>query len=231
MIHRERIFLYFFLFLSVEILLFFYVDRSLSIYLHDVDRDNARLIDFFRAYTDFGKSQWYLWPSGLGGLICIGLLNSSNLSDGLREKVSTIGKQLVFFFSCVALSGIITDLIKPIIGRARPVLWEHEKIYGLSPFSFHATWNSMPSGHATTAITLAVVLTLLVPRGRLIWWGIGIALAGSRVMVNAHYLSDILAGSCVAIITVYGLDKVFSSHRIVKICNNIFPLNKKRPAL
>ncbi|MFN5495259.1 MAG: phosphatase PAP2 family protein, partial [bacterium] len=53
---------------------------------------------------------------------------------------------------------------------------------------------SMPSGHATTAGAAAGVLALAFPRAALVILPVGVALACTRVAIQAHYLSDICAG-------------------------------------
>ncbi len=61
-----------------------------------------------------------------------------------------------------------------------------------------ARQRSFPSGHAATAVGLAIGLSLLFPRA----WGLFACLAGmaclQRITSGAHYPSDVLAGSAIA---------------------------------
>ena len=61
------------------------------------------------------------------------------------------------------------------------------------------TWRpdyaSMPSGHATTAFAAMVAVALLWPRLRIPVLVYALLIAASRVMLDAHYLSDVLAGA------------------------------------
>ena len=90
--------------------------------------------------------------------------------------------------------------LKWVAGRHRPIdLFGHGS-FGFSFFSVGYELNSFPSGHAQTAFSLAVALTLLFPR-----WGVPLfAVAGliavSRVVLTAHYLSDVIAGAGIGIL-------------------------------
>jgi membrane-associated phospholipid phosphatase len=64
------------------------------------------------------------------------------------------------------------------------------------PFSWRAEYASMPSGHATTAVAVAVALGALWPRARPLLWVYALAIAASRVIIAAHYPSDVIAGAC-----------------------------------
>ena len=99
-----------------------------------------------------------------------------------------------------SLAPWVTSLLKPVVGRARPV-WEHS-------LGSEATL-SYPSGHATAGIAVyaacGVALASLM-RSRA--WGLGVALAFgafgvamglSRLVLGVHWPSDVLGGFCVAL--------------------------------
>jgi membrane-associated phospholipid phosphatase len=190
------------LFLAVEGALIAYVDKPLSLYLRQVEAHDPNLIDIFRAYTRFAKADWYLWPSGLGSLLCLALVRSGRLSADTRETLIRAGRAFAFFFAAVAIAGLATGLLKPLIGRARPVQLDQFQIYGFDPWSwFESRWNSLPSGEATTAFVVAVALIILFPRWQTALWAFAVVMAASRVMINAHFLSDIVAGAAVGSLT------------------------------
>jgi membrane-associated phospholipid phosphatase len=79
----------------------------------------------------------------------------------------------------------------------------------------------MPSGHTTTAFALAFSLSFLYPRLRPLWFAYALVLAASRVMVDAHYLSDVCAGALLGWLTVW----VFTKYGMIHVWKVIFPID------
>jgi undecaprenyl-diphosphatase len=98
-------------------------------------------------------------------------------------------------FVVIAVLGdeAVTAIIKGIVDRARPTL---------NPIAAHLG-PSFPSGHSSTAAALYATLALVLSRGRpprvraLLAGGavgIAVAVASSRVLLDVHWLSDVIAG-------------------------------------
>src|SRR6185437_395744 len=66
-------------------------------------------------------------------------------------------------FAAIAIPGIFADIIKPVFGRARPVLLFRENLYGFTWVGAHANSWSFPSGHSITVAALAVALYAIYP--------------------------------------------------------------------
>lgn len=216
-------------FLMLEVALVNFVDRPVSDFVRDLDSAHPEITNIFRAYTDFAKSAWYLWPAAGGLFLCWIFLHTAKTSVTQHQNLTRTSHNLAFFFASLALSGLITDSIKPVLGRARPVEMVRDHLYGFQPFTFDAAMNSMPSGHATTAAALASALIILLPRGRFFWIFLGVILASSRIMVNAHYVSDVLAGSAVGVVTTVVLVRLRNAQGMFPQLNGIFPIDKKPP--
>ncbi len=160
----------------------------------------------FRFVTRFGKSEWYLVPAGVLGLV---LLAGAWRPVGRRVAAAwtEIGAFCLFVFAAVAGSGLTTDLIKWIVGRSRPGRYDTDGILTFTPFASDAIHFSFPSGHATTAAAAAVAV-ILVTR-RLSTGVVVVALAAvvsmSRVVVRAHFPSDIVGGAAVGTLFTVGL--------------------------
>jgi len=106
----------------------------------------------------------------------------------------------------LAVSGLATDLLKLLFGRARPRALDQGD-WGFHWFQFGYRFTSFPSGHAAIAASLAAGLCLRWPAawpGALLLW---LMLAGSRVMTAAHFVSDMLAGSAVGIAAMVLVDR------------------------
>ncbi len=145
-----------------------------------------------RALTDLGKSGWILTTSAAlmaGGL----LVMARALTQTMQQRARAIAMSAAFIFASVALSGTTANLLKRLIGRPRPYQSLEDGSFGLSPLS-GARFEGFPSGHATTLGALAACLAILFPRYRLPILCLAALLAVTRVIVGAHYPSDIVAG-------------------------------------
>lgn len=100
------------------------------------------------------------------------------------------------------VAGVITDVLKPIIGRLRP---DAEGIarFGERPLVFLADKGEigfgLPSGHTTVAFAGCGMVALLIPAWR---WPMMLLAAGcalSRLFAGAHTLSDTVAGAWVGL--------------------------------
>jgi membrane-associated phospholipid phosphatase len=214
------------LFIGLELAVFYVIDQPLAHYMRDADAARPDIINIFRFITDFAEAKWYLCPVGIILIGCWFLLRKSLVSADIRQRIGRLVQPLMFFFLTIAVSGIVTNMIKPLLGRARPVESDRSQAYGFDPIIFDSSWHSMPSGHATTAAALAMTLTILFPRGRLVWWGVGMVLAFSRVVVNAHYLSDVLAGIVVGVLATLWVDRQRDHQGMFPQLKGIFPIDK-----
>ncbi len=213
-------------FILFEILLILWVDRPLAAVMNEWRATSPAVYSFFHAVTDIGKAKWYLFPTGIIAIFCAFFARGKNVKDAYRRLSSTIGAKALFVFGTVAFSGIVANIIKLSLGRARPPLWLNEGIYGFDPLTIAGyMWRSIPSGHTTTVFTLAFALTILYPRLRALWFLAAAFLAASRIIIDMHYLSDVLAGVAVAWISV----RFFVNYGMNLIDEIIFPIDKKTP--
>jgi membrane-associated phospholipid phosphatase len=120
----------------------------------------------------------------------------------------------------VAMSGLVTALLKDVAGRARPYVSADT-----SPHDFRwwrgtrgGGYQSFPSGHSTAAFAAASVVTSESQR----WWPKGVWLVApamyggatlvgvSRMYNNAHWASDVALGAAIG--TFSGIKVVRYSH-------------------
>jgi membrane-associated phospholipid phosphatase len=151
------------------------------------------LVDGFYAITDFGRSGWILVPTG-GLILIIALLASPALDRMTRGVLATVVVRLGFIFIAVGLPGLLVTIVKRWIGRVRP---SAQGPFAYEPFSWRPEYASLPSGHTATAFAALVAIGAIFPRARPYLWGYALFIALSRIVVTAHYSSDVIAGAAV----------------------------------
>lgn len=150
------------------------------------------LIEGFNEITDFGRSGWFLWPSGLLFLLLTAIAASPRLGRFPRAVYAAFAVRVGFIFVAIGFPGLVVTILKRCIGRARPS--------ALGPFAYDLfAWRpefaSLPSGHAATAFSALIAIGAIFPRARAVMWVYASAIVVSRVVVSAHYPSDVLAGA------------------------------------
>lgn len=111
----------------------------------------------------------------------------------------------LFVFLSISLSGILVLITKFIFGRYRPKMFFKEQLYGLEFFQLKGKITSLPSGHASTIVALMLSLYFISPKYRVIYFIIAFVIVISRVFVCHHYLTDVVLGSYIAVITTFYL--------------------------
>jgi undecaprenyl-diphosphatase len=105
----------------------------------------------------------------------------------------------------VALAGILDQLLKNLLCRARPGAAGAGAFLAAFPcFPASYALASFPSGHATTAFALATVLSLWYPKGWWAWGALAALVGWSRIVLGSHYPSDVLAGAVLGCAVVLG---------------------------
>ncbi len=149
---------------------------------------------FFKSFTDLGKSGWILIPTGVA-VIGLYLFRSREYRFRAAAAAGYLMQIAAFVFVAVAGASLSASLIKNILGRARPKFFDELGSVAFQPFTFDYAYASFPSGHATTIVALAMALALLWPRGRVYLLAAAGWVAASRFLLGSHYLSDALAGA------------------------------------
>ena len=103
------------------------------------------------------------------------------------------GQALAMSLLLGAESLIVNQGVKRLFKRSRPTTGGDERFNVRTPIT-----SSFPSGHSSSAFFAATILCSWSPAGwAVLWFGIGICVALSRVMVRLHHLSDIIGGAFV----------------------------------
>lgn len=113
-----------------------------------------------------------------------------------RSKLKNLVKWTLL---SLLISGAIVTALKLIIGRMRPI---HEMGYPhlvFHPLNNDPSFHSLPSGHTQVAIGFFFFIGMVFPKWTwpLFLWGIFLSL--TRVVVGAHFVSDIFIGGAIAL--------------------------------
>lgn len=148
----------------------------------------------FDQITDYGKSGWFLWPLGIL-FLALAALDQTKLTRISQAVLAAVMVRVGFLFLAIGVPGLVVAIVKRMIGRARPLVGGSLDPYLFAPFIWRADYASLPSGHTTTAFSVLVAFGSLWPRGRTVLWIYALVILASRLVVTAHYPSDVLAGA------------------------------------
>jgi undecaprenyl-diphosphatase len=82
-------------------------------------------------------------------------------------------------------------------------------------FALKATFASFPSGHTITAFATCLALGYFIPRLRWPLLLLACLVGVSRVVISAHYASDVVAGAAIGFGTTYLLRRAFARRGLV----------------
>lgn len=210
-----------FIFFALEIGLILFLDKPISIAIHTFDQSYKWLPQFFNSFTSIGLGIFWITPSGLLAIMGLTLWYMSK-SIKLRNAGRELAFKAGYFFATASSAGICVNILKYIFGRARPKLLAQQDIYTFDPFGFTAgAWLSFPSGHSSTIFAVAMATTILAPALRLPAFVLAVSVALSRIMINAHYFSDVLAGALLGVFCACLMAKLFLN----KLKPILYPVN------
>ena len=148
--------------------------------------------------TPYGESDWILYPSGVL-LAVTALLARFHPWKLMRTLLWEFAGLWAFIFIGVGLPSLVSTIVKR-LGRPRPMHYDTDGLFGLHPNWFDWTYQSFPSGHATTAFALAACVGFVSER----WFYPSLVLAAaiglSRITEGVHYPSDVIAGAILGLL-------------------------------
>ncbi len=109
---------------------------------------------WLRILTDFGKDEYVL--AGLAALVDRGGYRLTGLARHPAPRCCSVSERGCSSYSSpVAVSNLVTEVLKHCIGRGRPFVGGEANAFHFSHFAGNPAYYSFPSGHATTAFALA----------------------------------------------------------------------------
>ena len=170
-------------------------------------------IHVFGAISQMGKSHWLFALSALA--VVAGLFRRERvLGPRRRAAWGLVASRGLYFFAVMAFSGITVQIVKHVVGRARPYLIDLDGPFHFDFFSLRAVEASFPSGHTTTVFAALAALTLLWPRLGPAFLIVALPVAASRIILGAHYVSDVVGGACLGLASALVVARIFARRRI-----------------
>lgn len=230
MIKNFRLETVFFIGLIIFVSLSYAPDYNFYLYFKDFDKGFYKVLgnphidflgdkkhflkQFFVKITVLGSSLWYFIICILG-IFLIKVLKKLNLKKVVLE---TLEKFFYLTFFSLLITGVLTQVFKHLFGRTRPNHLDEGQIFSsFNFFTLDSGLHSFPSGHTSTIFLIAFSLSFLIPKLKFSLYVFALIIAFSRVVVGAHFFTDIIAGIIVASIGF----KLF-----LFICENKFPTLK-----
>lgn len=168
---------------------FFLVNYSKTDIHIRINQMHSPFADVFFKYASYMGEGWVLVP------FCVLLLFVR-----FRYALMAIASSLI--------APLITQFFKRIVWPVSPrpkVVFEHlYDLHVVEGVHLHSSY-SFPSGHATGAFALFVVLALIVkkPVWKIVFLALAILTAYSRIYLSQHFLIDVTVGSVIGTATAF----------------------------
>jgi undecaprenyl-diphosphatase len=171
------------------------LDKTVLLFIHS--HIPGSLTPFFTAITFTGSAK-FLFP--FTAFLAVFLLLAKHRSEALLLVISVISAALVVF------------IIKMLVARDRPVLWQTEWYWG----------TSFPSGHTLAVAAFATAATLGVlsikPKAQaitIVLATVWVFLVGlSRLVLGVHWPTDVLAAACIGTFLPLAINGALHLHRV-----------------
>ena len=181
------------------------IDRNIII-AHNALYEHSIISGIFEFFTQYGMVL-------IAGVYILNLLLSYKI-ENLKSSYPLYVVVLLSF----GLGGIAGDLLKEVFDRARPAV----ELAGQITRTHVSASPAFPSGHATKSMALALPYFLLSSGShhlnrifKITVFSIAILVCYARIALQAHYVSDVLAGIGTA--TAFVPIAVFLSNKIYKL--------------
>lgn len=110
-------------------------------------------------------------------------------------------KALLYVILSILIASFIGDCLKYFLGRYRPQMLYEQGLYGFQFLSMQWEASSTPSGHTLRIFSLMTALGFLYKPYRVYFYAFALLVGISRVILHAHFPSDIVFGAYVGILS------------------------------
>ncbi len=174
---------------AIYLLLFFFIDRAIDSWVH---------VNWAGTWIYYlGNCISYLTAGPyieVGIAFCFIFIIIRN--PGFEKRWARL---LLYICISTAVAIIIGEAIKYLLARYRPVMLFEHGFYGLHFLSTIWELNSTPSGHTLRAFSIMTSLSMLYRRFTYLFIAVAVLIGASRIIVTAHYPSDVVFGAFIGV--------------------------------
>ena len=115
-------------------------------------------------------------------------------------------RQALLLAGSVAASGLLCEVVKLLIRRERPYVHAGHWVFrAWSEHTFSTAGLATPSSHTMVAFGAATMASRIFPRLRWMFYALAWGCAATRVLAQAHFLSDVTFGAMLGWAVAWGL--------------------------
>jgi len=169
--------------------------------------------ELFKPFSAIGNSAYVFLGSALLAGLCVHHVHL-DLPQRVITGLLALASRATFVFLVAAASGLLAQLGKHLIGRALPRFLETLGAFHFEPLKLQAAFASFPSGHTITAFSVALSIAWFAPRLRWPLFALACLVGLARLMLGAHFPSDVVAGAVIGLMSSIVMRQRFSARRI-----------------
>ena len=206
MTNRKLFFLINFIFITLIIGFYFSLDRFIAMWVHS-HLPNTVVYKISAMISKFASTRnVFILASVIALYAC--LLIMANKQDK--------AKPYIFVILCFFITFFAAFILKFTLARYRPELYFSDHLYGFSFFSLKHSCNSFPSGHTIACFSIGFSLFYILKQKKLCWivFMVAIMIGLSRIILTAHYCSDVLGSIYLAFLTSAFLNSKISKTKL-----------------
>lgn len=181
---------------------FTFFDKPIANSLHNIAH-NGYTYDFFQIITLLGSPKLSFAFTLVSFVFAIFVL--------FRQPQNRLANHLLVMALAMVAAIFLETTLKYLLGRYRPELLFQQGLYGFHFLSHQFLFNSTPSGHATRFFVFVTGLSLWWRKLTPLFVTLGLMLCVSRLILEFHYLSDVIFGALLGSFATLWISKIYYS--------------------
>jgi len=188
-------------FIFLIIVFFFFLDKPVAVWMN-TNLKGSWLYNFSSLIGKFSSPEKINWI-----MIFLAIIACFFLIRDYKEAA----KPYAFVAVCIFVAFFVAVVLKVVLARYRPEMYFSDHLFGFSFFSTNDKCNSFPSGHTIASFTIALSLFCIFKEKSLCWalLILAVIIGLSRIIITAHYCSDVIASVYVAVLVTQYVDSIY----------------------